>query len=66
MAANRMNLTTELARARYDAGDYSKAAADAREALRLASEYPDNWAYGNAIHYGNIVLGRVAMRDGDR
>ena len=66
MAANRMNLTTELARARYDAGDYAKAAADAREALRLAPEYPNYWAYGNAIHYGNIVLGRMAMRDGDR
>jgi tetratricopeptide (TPR) repeat protein len=65
LGVNEFSLMADLAKARCDAGDYTKAAADAREALRLASDFPTNWAYGNAIHYGNIVLGRVAMHEGD-
>jgi hypothetical protein len=50
-----------LAEAYVGAGDFAKAAETARDLLASAAKYPDNWAYGNAIHHGNIVLGRVAV-----
>ena len=33
----------------------------ARELLLLSEQYADDWNYGNAIHDGNMVLGRVAL-----
>ncbi len=55
----------EAAQAAFEAGEYQRAAAYSREALSLADR-PD-FANGNAdaIHYGHIVLGRIALRKGD-
>src|SRR5205823_9113923 len=49
----------------FDAGDLGKAEAYANELLTLAARYRDSWNYGNAIHKGNIVLGRIRLRQGD-
>jgi hypothetical protein len=37
----------------------------ATDILKLAEKYKSNWDYGNAIHYGNLVLGRVSLVAGD-
>ena len=31
----------------------------------LATAVPGRWDHGNAVHHGNTVLGRIALRDGD-
>ncbi len=45
--------------------DPRRAAAFARELLELAERYRADWNYGNAIHKGHLILGRVALRRGD-
>jgi ATP/maltotriose-dependent transcriptional regulator MalT len=54
-----------LAKMSYAAGDMEKAKASATELLRLAPDRQYLWDYGNAIHDGNLVLGRVALHDGN-
>jgi hypothetical protein len=46
-------------------GNGVKAAALASELLTLAEVYRDDWYYGNAVHHGNLLLGRAAMTRGD-
>jgi hypothetical protein len=36
----------------------------ADQLLKLLPQFPDNWNYGNAVQDGNLVLGRLAVRDG--
>jgi len=45
-------------------GHTKEAEAYAKELLALAPRYRRSWNYGNAIQDGNIVLGRIAVRDG--
>jgi hypothetical protein len=45
-------------------GHSKEAEGYANELLALASQYRKNWNYGNAIQDGNIVLGRIAVREG--
>ena len=45
--------------------DISKAEDLANELLQLSSVEPKDWNYGNAIHFGNMVLGQVALRKGE-
>jgi tetratricopeptide (TPR) repeat protein len=61
--ANQSTLTdlTEIA---YDAGDMAKARAYAHQLLDEAGSQRSNWNYGNAVHKGNLVLGRIAVREG--
>jgi TonB family protein len=54
-----------LAKAAVEAGALDKAKAYATELLQMAPQYPRNWNYGNAVHDGNMVLGRVALRQGN-
>jgi hypothetical protein len=46
-------------------GKNAKADSQAQELLELAEKHPENWDYGNAIHHGNLIRGRVALRGGD-
>ena len=48
-----------------EAGDMLKAEQYASELLQLAQQFRNDWNYGNAVHKGNIVLGRIALRRGD-
>jgi len=50
-----------LAKAAFQATELDRAERYARELLEAAPEYPKDWNYGNAIFYGNMVLGRVAL-----
>lgn len=45
--------------------DPQRAASFARELLDLAECYRGDWNYGNAVHKGHLILGRVALRRGD-
>lgn len=50
----------DLAKTAFAAGDLNKAELYARELLSVA---PDKeWNYGNAVFFGNMVIGQVALR----
>jgi tetratricopeptide (TPR) repeat protein len=36
----------------------------AQELLALAPKFREDWNYGNAVQDGNLVLGRIAVREG--
>jgi len=55
-----------LAKAAVHASDFDKATVYATELLQLAEEYSHDWNYGNAIHDGNMVMGVVALHQGNR
>ena len=55
----------DMATEALEAGDAAKAEQYASELLQSAQQFKNNWNYGNAVHKGNIVLGRVALRRGD-
>jgi hypothetical protein len=56
----------ELAEDAYREGDYEKAQLLAQEFLDLALSYKSDWNYGNAVHNGHDLLGRIALKAGDR
>jgi len=60
-ARDRFYILSKLAKAAFDAGELNKAEAYARELLAEATQYPKDWNYGNAIFFGNMVIGRVAL-----
>ncbi len=61
----RFYLLAPLAKSACDLGKWEKARQYARELLQFASDYPEDWNYGNAIYYGYFVLGRVAVEEGN-
>jgi tetratricopeptide (TPR) repeat protein len=63
--AHRLYVLPDAAKAAFELGKRDEARQYARELLRLAPEFRDNWNYGNAIHDGHMVLGRLALRDGN-
>ncbi|HEY1494167.1 MAG TPA: redoxin domain-containing protein, partial [Candidatus Solibacter sp.] len=58
----RSYVLADLAQAYFANGDTAKAAETAAQLLALPRSDPN---YGSAIHTGNIVLGRVALKKGD-
>lgn len=61
--ASRRPMLAKAAKAAFEAGDLNGARSYALELL----EAPDksSWNYGNAVHQGNLILGRLALRSGD-
>jgi hypothetical protein len=55
----------DLAKRAFDAGEPDRANQYAKQLLQTASQYPKDWNYGNAIFYGNLVLGRISVRRGN-
>lgn len=55
----------EVAQAAFEAGEYSRAAEYSKAALDLAAEPEYSSDNADALHYSNIVLGRIALRQGD-
>jgi tetratricopeptide (TPR) repeat protein len=55
----------QLAMQACNADQLDKASQYGEELLAMAAKLPKDWNYGNAIHHGNIVLGRVALKRGD-
>lgn len=46
-------------------GNIPEAKKNAEELAALTPKYKGNWNYGNAIQDSNLVLGRIAVRDGN-
>jgi tetratricopeptide (TPR) repeat protein len=51
-----------LVRAAFDASEFERAQMYARRLLEVAPQNRDDPLYGLAIHHGNLVLGRLALR----
>lgn len=67
-AANDYERWVELGYLAHDelaGGHFDRAATLATELLEQAPRYRGDWNFGNAIHHGNTVLGRVALARGD-
>lgn len=56
--------TESMATEALNGGDLKKAIELGRSRLRGADD-EDDWDYGNAVHYGHLILGHVALRRGD-
>ncbi|HET9395393.1 MAG TPA: hypothetical protein VFO36_05005, partial [Nitrospiraceae bacterium] len=56
----RHKLQLSIARAAVAAGRLDVATAAAGAVLRDAPQFERTWLYGNAVHWGHIVLGKVA------
>ena len=54
----------DAAKSSIDLGEAEDAQQYAEELLDLATKFEDDWNYGNAVHDGNMVLGRVAVTEG--
>jgi len=63
-APDRSFLLQDTAKAALEASDLDKAKTYAEEVLKRAGSKED-WNYGNAVHHGNLILGRIALRSGD-
>lgn len=61
----RLDVLADAAEAAALAEDWEKAIVYANDLLRSATEDTTDWFYGNAVHRGNLVLGRVAFAKGD-
>lgn len=61
---DRFAALTEAAKNSFVLGRTNDARTYATEALTLAPSLKGNWNYGNAIHDGNMVLGRIALSEG--
>jgi hypothetical protein len=53
------------AMAAYTVGDYSLSRGVSAFALALAPSFPDNWNYGNALHFAHTANGLVSLEEGD-
>jgi hypothetical protein len=53
-----------LAQMAFEAGDMIKARTYAEQFISAAAAGKGGWNDGNLIHKGNLVLGRIALRDG--
>ncbi len=62
---NRFYSLGDMARLALDSGDIKKATEYSNELLTMAPTFKDDWNYGNAIHDGHTILGRIALKNGD-
>ena len=62
--ADRFYALGPAAKRSFAAGAIDTARSNAEELLVLAPKFRGNWNYGNAIHDGNMILGRVAAKSG--
>jgi tetratricopeptide (TPR) repeat protein len=60
----RFYMLSDLAKQAFEAGDTDKASEYATELLNKAPQYRSDWNYGNAVHHGNLILGRIALEYG--
>ena len=49
-----------------DAGEFDTAQRSAEELLAHAEKCKSDWNYGNAMHKGNLILGRLELKKGNR
>jgi hypothetical protein len=60
-----MMALASAAKRAVERGATDKAKSLASELLALADANRGDWTYGNAVHHGHLVLGRVALAVGD-
>ena len=53
----------DLAEVAFEAGEFGEAKEFAKELLEKSKKNEKKWYYGNSIHYGNIVLGKIALAE---
>lgn len=61
----RMGRLGQISKIAFNAEEFSKAEKYARELLALAEPHPADQRFGQALHDGNMVLGRLALKRGD-
>jgi hypothetical protein len=61
----RSGLLGDAAKAAVEAGELKKAEKFATELLEIASRHTGEEKYGPAVHDGNMILGRLALRQGN-
>lgn len=54
----------DAAKESFEVGKIEDARKYAKDLLALAPKYRSDWNYGNAIQDGNLVLGRIAVKEG--
>lgn len=64
-ALQRFLLLPRLSKAAYASGDSNRAIAYASELLSSALVHSRDWPQGEAVFYGNLISGRVALARGD-
>ncbi len=55
---------SDAAKESFVVGKIEDAQKYASELMTLLPQFQGNWNYGNAVHDANLVLGRIAVRDG--
>ena len=58
-------ILVDLAEVSLESGSVEEAKTYASQLLEMATDRPRNWNSGNAIHHGNLVLGRLALQSGE-
>jgi hypothetical protein len=61
-----MILALSLMRRTWIQNKPDEAAAKARELLEIAARHPGDTQYGDAQFEGNVILGKLALRSGDK
>ncbi len=54
----------DAAKESFVAGNLEDAKKYAQELMLLLPKYPGDWNYGNAVQDANLVMGRIAVKDG--
>ena len=64
---SKFNRLNELAKTAFTAQEFDKASQYADALVKAAEKHSEDklWATGDAVHDGNIVLGRAALKKGD-
>jgi hypothetical protein len=61
----RFLILSDWSKRAVERGDHARAICLAQELLVLASRYPTDWNFGNAVHHAHLALGRVALATND-
>lgn len=62
-AVAREAILPDVAKVALEAGETAKARGYAEELLKATD--PNDWNYGNMLHHGHLILGRIALREGN-
>jgi len=64
MDPSQSSALTDLPAMAFDTGDMTKARTYAEQLLTEVGSDRSQWNYGDAVHKGNLILGRIAVREG--